>query len=105
MLLDLIPIGKENAIKRKSLTKLCRMSDRAMRAEILKTRKIDKADHAILNDQDGVGYYKPIFPDDYDKVLKFIRQEENRAKSIKESLASAMAFLREIESHRGVFKL
>ena len=100
-MLDLIPIGKENSIKRKSLAKLCRLDDNTMRAEISKTRKVNRADHAILNDQDGVGYYQPIFPDDYDKVVGFIKQEESRAKSIIESLASAKAFLRAVEKSGG----
>ena len=97
MLLDFVPKGKQNAIRRSDLRKLCKISDRAMRMEILRTRKSRKADHTILNDQDGVGYYQPIFPDDYEKVLNFIRQEESRAKNIFKGLRSARAFLRKAE--------
>jgi len=97
VLLNLIPIGKKNAIKRAKLRKLCKMDDGAMRSEISKIRKSKRADHTIINDQDGVGYYRPIFPDDYDKVLRFIKQEESRAKSIRDSLKSARAFLKAVE--------
>ena len=100
MLLDFVPKGKGNAIRRSDLRKLCKISDRAMRMEILKTRKSRKADHTILNDQDGVGYYQPIFPDDYDKVLNFIRQEESRARNIFKGLRSARAFVKAVEKQK-----
>ena len=101
-MLDLIPMGKKNAIKRKALRQLCYMDDGAMRATISKIRKVNKASHTILNDQDGDGYYRPIFPDDYEKVLRFIRQEESRARSIRESLRSARAFIKAVENQNQI---
>ena len=102
MLLDLIPKGKKNAVKRSKLRILCKMDDGAMRSEISKIRKSNRADHVIINDQDGVGYYRPIFPDDYEKVKRFIQQEESRAKSIRDSLKSARAFLRKVEQQNQI---
>lgn len=61
---DLIPVGRENAINRKSLVALCcehgmidgsvKDKDRAMRILVQKAR----IDHVILNISNGDGYYR-----------------------------------------------
>lgn len=80
---DLIPIGRENAIKREDLTILCvkhelinKHSDRMMRSLIEKAR----IDYTILNLSDGNGYYRLSHEDTLD-LQRYIRQEENRGKS------------------------
>ena len=100
LMLLLIPKGKENAIKRADLRKKCGLDDAYMRSEISKVRKRKRADHVILNDQDGVGYYRPKFPDDYERVARFIKQEESRALSIWKSLESARAFLKKADNQK-----
>lgn len=55
-LLNLIPHGRENAVKRAELQRLCGLTDRKMRNEIERLR----ADgHIICNMQDGKGYFRP----------------------------------------------
>ncbi len=63
-IIDLIPVGKENAIKREQLTRLCfqygliadvKDKDRAMRDLIGEARM----EHPIINMSHGDGYYQP----------------------------------------------
>ena len=83
-IIDLIPFGKENAIRRGTLVMLTGMNDRAVREAIAKARR----DTPILNMQDGSGYYRPT-EDDVEELRHFVSQEERRAKSIFYALRSA----------------
>lgn len=81
---ELIPKGKENAIKRDDLTQKCVEiglisvctvdKDRAMRN--LLTRA--KMDYSITNDGDGSGYYRPT-KKDYQNLRKNNNRENKKA--------------------------
>lgn len=85
-IIDLIPIGRENAISRKLLTQKCLASglidgeckdaDRQMRKLLERAR----LDCTILNLSDGNGYYRVSHSDLMD-LQRYIRQEDKRAKS------------------------
>lgn len=84
-----IPYGKENAISRDKLASAVGCSDRTMRDLINKARRRV----VIINLQNGNGYYRPT-DEDKEDVLKFKKQEENRAKDIFSNLQPVRAFLR-----------
>lgn len=78
---DLIPTGRENAVKRADLLNACIIhnlayTDRNMRKQIEAARR----DYVILNLSDGEGYYRPT-PAELRDLQKYIRQEEARAKA------------------------
>lgn len=83
-IVDYIPYGKENAIRRGSLVLITGMSDRSVREAISRARR----NTPILNMQDGSGYYRPT-KDDVGELKHFVSQEESRAKAIFYSLRSA----------------
>jgi hypothetical protein len=88
---DLIPVGRENAIKREELLKSCiqngiATNDRQMRDKIAKA----KMDYVILNNSDSHGYYRPALEDMQD-LQRYIRQEEKRAKSTFKNIKRAKA--------------
>lgn len=83
-ILDYIPYGKENAIRRGSLVLLTGMNDRGVREAISKARR----NTPILNMQDGSGYYRPT-KEELPELRRYVAQEEKRAKSVFYSLKSA----------------
>lgn len=90
---DLIPVGRENAIKREELLKSCiqngiATNDRQMRDKIARAKK---KDYVILNNSDSRGYYRPAFEDDMQDLQRYIRQEEKRAKSTFKNIQRAKA--------------
>lgn len=88
-IIDLIPVGRENAISRNDLTKQCIKygliedtisdADRKMRRLL----KIARRDCTILNLSDGVGYYRLTREElqELQYVKRFSNQEDSRAKS------------------------
>lgn len=84
-LLNYIPIGKDNAIKRTDLCKVMGLDDRTCRGVIKQLRR----DNVILNLQDGGGYFRPLLPDESELVERFVKQETKRLKSIGWSLKAA----------------
>lgn len=103
-IVDLIPIGRENAIPRKMLLSLCiqnklvedgASADRAMRMLIEKAR----LDYTILNLSDGHGYYRPSREDLLD-LQRYIRQEEKRAKSTFKNLSMAKRLYEDYKAGR-----
>lgn len=66
-ILDLIPVGHENAIRRSKLCELTGKDDRAMRNLIMEQRN---AGAVILNMQDGRGYFRPKLPEEIDLVAE-----------------------------------
>ena len=82
-IIDYIPIGRDNAISRKQLCTITGLPDRPMRHEIEKARK----DYAILN-IDGSGYFRPA-DGESDLIQKWLRQERNREKSVRDSTRGA----------------
>ena len=100
----LIPFGKENAISRQDLVGRCLVAglieegnsaDRAMRRLLAKAR----FDYAILNDQDGKGYYRPT-KDDYDELRKHLAREQKRARTMFASLKVESALLEDFRTGR-----
>lgn len=81
-----IPIGKENAIRRKKLSKGLNISDREVRRTVEKLRKY----FAIINLQDGNGYFKP---DCIEDTERWVRQEQKRARRIQEATRGAKKWL------------
>lgn len=83
---ELIPKGKENAIKRTDLVDKCieaglikadsarENQDRAMRKLLHRA----KMDYCITNDGDGSGYYRPS-KDDYQNLVKSNNREHKKA--------------------------
>lgn len=97
---DLIPVGRENAIKREALLNLCiqnglATNDRGMREEISKAKR----DYVILNHSRGDGYYRPSLEDMQD-LQRYIRQEENRAKSTFKNIKRAKALYEDYKHGR-----
>lgn len=84
-----IPYGKENAISRDKLSAEIGCTDRTMRDLINKARKRV----VIINLQNGDGYYRPT-EDDMEEVLRYKKQEENRAKEIFGNLQPVRKFIR-----------
>ena len=91
----LIPIGHDHAISRASLAAACGMSDREMRRAI----EILRRTYCICNDSDGKGYYRPRL-EEYDRVVRYDRQEKARDRSRRKSAAGCRAWLREAERAR-----
>ena len=94
IIMNLIPVGHENAVTRQQLCISTGMNDRRIRKAIAEARR----ENIILNLQDGNGYYIPNMEDDVDKaeLKKFVKQEEHRLKSIGWSLKAARRLNSEI---------
>lgn len=90
-ILKFIPFGKENAISRTSLCTVTGLNDRSMRENINRARK--RA--VVINLSDGSGYYRPT-DDDIVEVIKFKKQEENRAKDVFSNLQPVRKFLQSV---------
>ena len=91
----LIPIGHDHAIPRASLAAACGMSDREMRRAI----EILRRTYCICNDSDGAGYYRPRL-DEFDRVVRYDRQERARDRSRYKSAAGRRKWLEEAERAR-----
>jgi hypothetical protein len=87
-IIDFIPFGKENAISRKRLCTLYGTPDRVMRKQI----ENERGEHAILNAQDGGGYFRPL-PKEKPLVERWLRQERSRGRSVEQSTRGAEKFL------------
>lgn len=93
--IDLIPFGKENAVRRKTLAVRTGMSDRDVRLRIKELRR----EYVILNIQDGSGYFRPT-ENEREMVERYQKQEESRAKSIFWTLKPVREFLNEKSNKR-----
>ena len=74
-ILEFIPFGRENAVKRSDLRDITGLNDRELRAVISRARK----ETPIINMSDGRGYYQP---DDKEDLHRYIMQERARARDI-----------------------
>jgi hypothetical protein len=83
-IIDFIPYGKDNAISRKQLCTITGLPDRVMRHDIEKARQ----DYAILNAQDGSGYFRPAENESY-LTERWLKQEHSREKSVREATRGA----------------
>lgn len=92
-LLELIPTGSKNAIKRSCLCKLSGLLDRAMRDLLHEARK----KIPVINLQNGKGYFIPNMNDDkdVDMLVRWVGQEESR---IKESQLIVDAAIKTLEN-------
>ena len=88
-ILEYIPYGRKNAIKRKTLRDLTGLTDRDMRRAIELARK----ETPIINMQDGNGYYRP---DNRDEIQRYVLQEQARAKKILQNINVACKAYNEI---------
>lgn len=86
-LLELTPFGHENAITREELKRRY-SADRDTRDEIKKLR----AEYAILNMQDGRGYFRPL-ESEYALVKLWLGQTRSRANECAQSLNGASSWL------------
>lgn len=86
-IIDYIPYGHENAITRKQLEQLTR-PDRSMRDLI----KVARKEHAIMNLQDGKGYFRPL-PEERPLVERWVRQEDHRERETGNSKLGAEKWL------------
>ncbi|MBE5867957.1 MAG: hypothetical protein E7293_03235 [Lachnospiraceae bacterium] len=97
-IVNLIPVGRNNAISRKELLDACvtaglvnsNKSDRAMRDLIKKARM----DFVILNLSNGKGYYRldsgiKASLEEIQDLQRYIRQEESRAKATFKNISMA----------------
>lgn len=91
---DLIPTGSENAISTADLMSKAGFVDkRTLRMNI---RRLRISGEVILSTtKNKGGYYRPK---NKGELRKFIRQEENRAKSIFYALKTARRMLKDIET-------
>lgn len=86
-ILDYIRVGHDNSITRAELSDLTGIDDRTIRDMIHYARR----DIPILNMQDGRGYFIPDMNilEERMMLMKYIRQEESRLKSIGLALKTA----------------
>lgn len=77
-IIELIPVGRENAIRRETLAKELGVSDRIVRRCIEAARN---SGAIILNEQNGKGYYR-VGEDDIDAIERQYRQDTARAMSL-----------------------
>lgn len=87
---EMIPTGRQNAVKGIELRQSLGISDRKLRELV----SLARHDVCILNEQNGKGYYKP---ENRAEVEKWLKQEVARAKSILWSTKGAKEFLKTIE--------
>ena len=71
-----IPTGRDKAVTLSELEKRTGLDGRSIRKYIETLRR----NEAILNLQDGKGYFRPEVPKENDLLSKYIKQETNRAK-------------------------
>jgi len=83
-IIDYIPEGQSNAISRRALCAATGLPDRMMRKEIERARQ----EHAILNSQDGSGYFRPA-PGEAYLIERWLRQERSRERSVRDATRGA----------------
>lgn len=93
-IVELIPFGKENAIKREELLQRYEGTDRSMRRELQEARKHD----VIVNLSDGSGYFRPA---DRYELAAYIAQETARARAIEKSIRVAKKLMAEVDGQLG----
>jgi len=106
-IVDLLPIGREDAISRSLLIAKCsehglinpdnseEQKDREMRRLLEQAR----LDYTILNLSNWKGYYRPS-SDDLLDLQRYIRQEEKRAKAVFKNIKKAKALYEDYKRGR-----
>ena len=87
---DLIPYGRKNAIKRAELLRNYEGNDREMRREIQDARN----EEIIINLSDGRGYFRP---ESRSEIAAYIAQETARARTIERNIRVAKRKLAEVD--------
>ena len=90
-ILQLIPVGKANAVTREELHRLTGFGDREIR-KLIEAARDEGA--TIINDSDGKGYY---FADEAAQIRRQIITNRNRAMSILRQQKGLKQRLRELE--------
>lgn len=97
---DYIPEGSENAISRKALCNATGLTDRIVRGLIEEARR----NTIIISNNDGSGYWiYPENPTEEEKeyLARYVKAQENRAKSIFYALYPARKLMKEGAKHGG----
>lgn len=104
-IIDLIPVGRDNAISRDYLVTLCvqhglvkenlKDKDRAMRDLVGEARK----EYVVLNLSDGNGYYRPTLKEFLD-LQRHIRQIRSRINKQEERLKPELALYEDYKRGR-----
>lgn len=104
-IIDLIPVGRDNAISRDYLVTLCvqhglvkenlKDKDRAMRDLVGEVRK----EYVVLNLSDGNGYYRPTLKEFLD-LQRHIRQIRSRINKQEERLKPELALYEDYKRGR-----
>lgn len=104
-IIDLIPVGRDNAISRDYLVTLCvqhglvkenlKDKDRAMRDLVGEARK----EYVVLNLSDGNGYYRPTLKEFMD-LQRHIRQIRSRINKEEERLKPELALYEDYKRGR-----
>lgn len=89
-ILDFIPYGRENAIKREALLQNYEGTDREMRRELQAARQQD----VIINMSDGSGYFRP---ESKAELCAYIAQETARARAIERNIRIAKRQLSKVD--------
>ena len=95
-IVDFIPVGRENAIRRVELVQRLNLPDRRVREMIERARK-DGA--LIMNAQDGAGYY---LSDDLGEIKRQYGRNYRRAMSILVQQKHLRRKIRELEGNERV---
>ena len=92
MIVELLPVGKENAISTADLKNASGISNiRALRAAVARERKLGEV---ILSSKHG-GYYRPATEQE---IEEFIKTNSKEAKSILYGLRSAKQHLKMLQN-------
>lgn len=94
-----LKIGKENAITRRELVSLCKVSDRKMRDVIREMRNKDM--EPICSTSGGAGYY---YPKSADEAIQCRNEKKKRAKSNFEGVPALEKFIKERSQVKIEFK-
>ena len=97
-IVDYIPEGAERAISRQDLCRLTGLTDRNVRNLIEAARR----ETIIVSNTDGSGYW--LYPEnptakEKEMLYRFVKQQENRAKSIFYALRPARLLMKEGAEH------
>jgi hypothetical protein len=86
---DFIPFGHDNGVTARELSQITGITERKIRDRIA----LERHNVVILNLQDGQGYFRPT-EDEKSLVWEWVRQEENRLRSIGYGLKAARKVVR-----------
>ena len=94
-----LKVGKENAITRKELVSLCKVSDRKIRDVIREMRNKDM--EPICSTSGNAGYY---YPKTADEAIQCRNEKKKRAKSNFEGVPALEKFIKERSQVKIEFK-